>query len=255
MTDGYLVGTIDVAELAFYTFVLFFIGLVFWLRREDRREGYPLEDELTGIVESPGGVLHSCEPKTFVLPFGRGVATTPTQGREPVEIAAERIENFGGAPYSPTADPLLDGVGPAAYAARAPWPDLDMHGRPRIVPLGSQSEIALATEDPDPRGMPVIAADGRMAGTVSDIWIDRSDHVVRYLDIAVDGGGRALAPMAMARLSRGGVRIDAINAADFARAPLPANAAEITRFEEERVMGFFGGGYLYANAARQEPWL
>jgi photosynthetic reaction center H subunit len=28
---------------------------------------------------------------------------------------------------------------------------------------------------------------------------------------------------------------------------------QITRYEEERVIGFFGGGYLYANERRAEP--
>ena len=33
---------IDVALLVFWAFVGFFVALVFYLRREDRREGYPL---------------------------------------------------------------------------------------------------------------------------------------------------------------------------------------------------------------------
>ena len=33
----------DGATIALYAFWLFFIGLVIYLRREDRREGYPLE--------------------------------------------------------------------------------------------------------------------------------------------------------------------------------------------------------------------
>lgn len=255
MSDGYVVGTIDVAEIALVTFTLFFIALIFWLRREDRREGYPMEDELTGAIESAGGVLHSCGPKAFVLPFDRGVATTPTKGREPVEIAAKRAENFSGSGLVPTGNPLTDGIGPAAYAQRAAWPDQDAHGRPRIVPLAIEPNIAVAREDADPRGMPVIAADGAVAGTVSDLWVDRADHLVRYLDIATEGGGRALAPMAMAKVTRGGIVLDAINAADFAGAPLPAAADQITRLEEERIVGYFGGGYLYANAGRQEPWL
>ena len=48
MDDMTIVGTYDVAELVFYAFVLFFLGLMVYLRREDRREGYPLEDEVTG---------------------------------------------------------------------------------------------------------------------------------------------------------------------------------------------------------------
>ena len=37
--SGYIVGSIDVAELALIAFALFFTMLIFWLRREDRREG------------------------------------------------------------------------------------------------------------------------------------------------------------------------------------------------------------------------
>ena len=61
--------------------------------------------------------------------------------------------------------------------------------------------------------------------------------------------------MAMASVSAAGVNIDAINAADYDAVPQLESATEITRYEEERVIGYFGGGYLYANAGRQEPIL
>ena len=109
--------------------------LVFYLRREDRREGYPLEDELTGPVETAGGPLHTASTKTFLLPFGHGSVTAPTKDREPVDIAARRTDRFAGAPYAPTGNPLVDGIGPAAWADRAKRPDLDMEGHPRIVPI------------------------------------------------------------------------------------------------------------------------
>jgi photosynthetic reaction center H subunit len=34
---------IDGAQIALYAFWLFFAGLVIYIRREDKREGYPLE--------------------------------------------------------------------------------------------------------------------------------------------------------------------------------------------------------------------
>ena len=255
MDSPYLFGDFDAAEFCLIAFFLFFAGLIVYLRREDRREGYPLEDEMTGAIESYGGSMHTATTKSFRLPFDRGTVTAPTQGREPVDIAARRHENFGGAPYDPTGNPLTDGIGPAAYANRAPWPDQDAHGRPRIVPLSLESTIMVAHQDADPRGMTVYGADGAAAGKVTDLWVDRADHLVRYLDIATTGGARALAPMAMAKISRGAIVVDAINAADFAGAPVPVAAGEITRYEEERIVGYFGGGYLYANADRQEPWL
>ena len=39
------IGNLDVAQIVLYAFWLFFFGLLFYLRREDRREGYPLESE------------------------------------------------------------------------------------------------------------------------------------------------------------------------------------------------------------------
>lgn len=257
MNHGNIVGTVDAAQLAMIAFVLFFVCLVVWLRREDRREGYPLEDALTGRVLSEGGPLSAASPKTFILPFGQGKVTVPADARdnrEPVEIAAERREAFGGAPYSPTGDVFAAGVGPGAYANRSKVADVDGHGQPRIVPIGAVPEVSVATTSTDPRGLPVYGADGAKAGTVTDLWVDRAEQIVRYL--AVDTGTRTvLAPMAMAVVRREGVIVSAINAADFANAPFPADPGQITRYEEERVVAYFGTGYLYANADRQEPLL
>jgi len=256
--QGYVVGSIDVAALALYAFALFFLVLVFYLRREDRREGYPLEDELSGAVESPGGAMHTASTKSFLLPDGRGTVTAPTSPREPVEFAAARRENFGGAPYSPTGSGLPIGVGPGAFAERAKWPDLDAHGNNRIVPLSIADEIVVAPQGPNPIGMAVYGADGRKAGTVADLWIDRAEHMIRYLQVETGPGtlgGGVLAPMAMAVIRNGAVIVDAINAADFAAAPKTAAGDHITRDEEERIVAYYGAGYLYANEARQEPWL
>jgi photosynthetic reaction center H subunit len=249
-----VVGTFDVAGLVFFTFVLFFAGLLIYLRREDRREGYPLEDEVTGRVDTPGGVLSTAAPKVFHMPFGRGSVSTPTQGRETVDVAGKRTFASPGAPYYPTGNPLVDGIGPAAWADRAKHTDLDAEGRNRIVPIGAAGHISVNARDADPRGMSVIGADGGVAGTVTDLWIDRAEHVIRYLEVDT-GKGKVLAPMGMSKVhgKKGKVEIDAINAADFAAAPVPATAGEITLYEEERIVAYFGGGYLYANRARQEP--
>ena len=249
---------LDVALRGLYAFFLFFLGLVFYLRREDRREGYPLEDDLTGRVQSSGGAMHTAPTKSFRLPFGHGIVTAPTGGRDPFRLAARKTENFHGAPLVPTGDPLVDGIGPAAYAERARRPDLDMEGHPRIVPIGL-ADITIAPKDPDPRGMAVVGMDGVVAGTVSDLWVDKADRLIRYLQVALDGatGRQVLVPMAMLKIDRrrGRVIVDAIRASQFANAPVIAAADHITLYEEERVVGYFGGGYLYATPARSEPWL
>ncbi len=247
---------IDVALLVFWAFVLFFVCLVFYLRREDRREGYPLEDEVSGRLDTMGGALHTGSTKSFLLPFDHGVVTAPTKGREPVDIAARRTDRFPGAPYAPTGDPLADGIGPAAWADRAKRPDLDMDGHPRIVPLGSAAGFGIANADSDLTGWPVIGADGGVAGEVTGLWIDKADRLVRYIQLAGEGGP-LLAPMMMAKVDkrRRRVVIDALNAAQFAGVPRLAAPDQITLYEEERVQAYFGGGYLYANAGRQEPWM
>ncbi len=246
---------IDVALIVLDAFFLFFLGLVIYLRREDRREGYPLEHELTGRLEGEGGLILTAPTKSFKLPFGHGTVTAPTKGREPLQVpGARKSDWFAGAPIEPTGNPLVDGVGPAAFAERAKRPDLDWEGHARIVPLSTAEGFFLERKDADPRGYAVIACDGRKAGTVSDIWIDKADRMIRYLQ--VDTGARqVLMPMAVSSVRRGAqtVTTTAITAAQFADAPAIEGAGVITLYEEERVQAYFGGGYLYATAARSEP--
>lgn len=126
------------------------------------------------------------------------------------------------------------------------------------MPLRVARDFSLAKEDADPRGMQVIAADGQIAGTVQDVWIDRSEFVARYLEIATQSGRTGvLVPMTMALIDSGKrrVNVDAITAAQFASVPALTSGDQITAYEEERVVGYFGGGYLYATAARSEPLL
>ncbi len=244
------VGNIDVALVTFYAFVLFFIGLVIYLNRESRREGFPREDDLSGRIESPSLILDG-RPKRFRLPFGRDAIVA--REREPVAIAAKR-ERFSGAPYRPTGNPMIDGVGPAAWAERRRVPDLDMEGHPRIVPIANAHGVRLDKRDPALIGKPVFGCDGVQAGVITDVWVDRAERLIRYL--AIDIGSRVvLAPMATASVRRAGVTIDAVTAAQFADVPAIEGTDTITFYDEERIQAYFGGGYLYATAERQEPIL
>lgn len=247
---------IDVALLVFWAFLLFFVCLVFYLRREDRREGYPLEDETSGRLDTVGGPMHTASTKSFLLPFGHGRVYAPDRRLEPVDIAARRTDRFAGAPYAPTGNPLVDGIGPAAWANRAKRPDIDMDGHPRIVPLSVAADYAVAHEDPGMHDWPVVGADGVTAGTVRDLWIDRSDRLIRYIEVET-ASGVVLAPMMMANIDRRRRRvvINALLASQFADAPRIEANDQITLYEEERVQAYFGGGYLYATPARQEPWM
>ncbi len=259
MTSPVIVGNIDVALLALILFAGFFLGLVFYLRREDRREGYPLEDTVSGRLESGGGMLMFAPTKSFLLPFGRGTVTAPTKGREPVDLPnARRFDRFPGAPYEPIGNPLTAGVGPGAYAQRADLPDLDWEGQPRIVPISMIDTIVVSKRDVDPRGLPVVGIDGNVAGTVTDLWVDRADHLIRYHQVELDGGmGTVLLPFVMTRVHGRPSRVttDAVTAAQFAGAPRTASMGQITFLEEEKIQAYFGAGYLYATPARSEPLL
>jgi photosynthetic reaction center H subunit len=253
MHNVVIAGNIDIAMLALWAFFIFFIALVIYLHRESYREGYPLEDPVSGRYSDANSLFPLPDAKTFNLPNGGRSVTVPQPNRrEPVEIAAKRMDRSPGSPYVPTGNPMIDGVGPAAWAERAKVPDLDMHGAPRIAPLAS-TDLWLESRDPDPRGMTVTGADGAVAGTVSEVWVDRMERMVRYL--AIDTGKRTvIAPMTVAVIHRatGTVEISAILASQFADAPALAKGDVITLYEEERVQAYFGGGYLYATPERQE---
>jgi photosynthetic reaction center H subunit len=250
-----IVGNIDVAMLCLWAFVLFFIGLVVYLNRESRREGYPLEDEVTGLVGTPK-LVDIGATKTFLLPHGQGTVTSPpSQPRDPVEIKAKKAWRGRGSPYVPSGNPLLDGVGPAAYANRAKHADLDWEGRPRIVPLRAAAELSVARGDPDPRGYAVYGVDLVKAGDVTELWVDRADRLLRYLEVSLANGRRVLVPMTMSvvKARQRAVVVDAITAAQFADAPGIEHADTVTLYEEDRIVGYFGGGYLYATPERAEP--
>ena len=87
---GSLVGNIDVAQVVLYAFWLFFAGLIWYLRQEDRREGYPLEEDVSGRYnKSPW--LFVPPKKTFVLPHGQGIKQVPDLKRDTRTFSSRRI--------------------------------------------------------------------------------------------------------------------------------------------------------------------
>jgi len=261
--NQFFVGMFDITELTLYAFFLFFAGLVIYLRREDRREGYPLEDEATGRLEPTPGFLFYAKPKTFILPHGRGTHTVPNGARDARALAAAPAARWDGAPLEPVGDPMLAAVGPGSYAQRADRPDLMMHGDLRIVPLRDAEGFFLPKGETDPKGYPVLGADKAQGGVVKDLWVDRTESMIRYIEIAlVDGNGQptektVLAPMTMAIVDREKKRvlIQAVLGSQIANAPVLANPQQVTLLEEEKICAYFGAGYLYATPRRAEPIL
>ena len=120
MPTGAITGYVDVAQVVLYAFFIFFAGLVFWIRREDRREGYPLEAETVGRRKAPDPVLIP-KPKAFHLPGGETTYAPQRDTGIETGVPARKLEPWPGAPYAPTDErrPRLLGAPP-----RRPRPDL-----------------------------------------------------------------------------------------------------------------------------------
>ena len=122
-----------------YVFWIFFAGLIVYLRREDKREGYPLESDRSGRVTVRGFPSMPAAENLFARGWQRGDA--PRIERDTRPILAKPIGAHLGAPLKPTGNPMLDAVGPAAYAERATHPDYTSDGLPMIAPLARASRI------------------------------------------------------------------------------------------------------------------
>jgi photosynthetic reaction center H subunit len=256
MKLGQITGYIDVAQVTLYLFWAFFAGLVFYIRREDRREGYPLFSEPSNTYKRQD-ILFIPPPKVFRLPHG-GTVSAPDGKVDSRDHRAAKVEPWPGAPLAPIGDPMLAAVGPGSYAERSNTPDLTHEGQAKIVPLRSATTFYLETRDADPRGMKVLGADRQVAGTVKDIWVDRSEVIIRYLEVDVAGAAKTvLLPITFARINgrRGEVNVSAILGRQFAQVPALSSPNQVTLLEEDKICAYYGGGTLYAEPSRQEPLL
>ena len=148
MQIGAITGYIDVAQVALYVFWLFFFGLVFYLRKEDKREGYPLVTEREGVFLQGFPVMPA--PKTFLLASGEKVFAPRVEPLQPA-FSAQPVAAWPGAPMHPIGNAMLAGAGPAASALRADVPDLVLGtSEQRVVPLRVASTHDLDEESPDP---------------------------------------------------------------------------------------------------------
>jgi len=253
--SGNIGGYFDVAQVVLYLFWFFFAGLIFYLHRENKREGYPLDSDRT---DRSGGRIKVVgwppipTPKTFKLPHG-GTVSAPDFKRDTRVISATATGSFPGAPLEPNGNGMLDAVGPGSYAERADEPDLTYDGQLKIVPMRVATDFSVVAA-PYKHNKPVVGADGKVGGTVIDLWVDRSEAILRYLE--VDTGSRiVLVPITFSNIKRNKVEVDAILGSQFAQAPVLKSPDKVTLLEEDKVCGYYGGGTLYATAERREPIL
>ncbi|MDA8585534.1 photosynthetic reaction center subunit H [Rhodobacteraceae bacterium] len=248
-------GNFDLASAAIWMFWIFFALLVYYLQTENMREGYPLERE-DGNESASIGLFPTPADKTFHLPHGRGDVSVPSgQNAERTNLAIEATSASAGSPYVPTGNPMVDGVGPAAWAPRRDVTELDAHGHDKIKPMADLPDFEVSAGR-DPRGKPVVAGDGEVIGRIIDMWIDVPEQMVRYLtvDLNPEGTGQTrLIPINFCRIQHDRVTVRSIYSGQFADVPGITNTGRVTLLEEEKIMAYYGGGTLYADPSRSEP--
>ncbi|MEM1081941.1 MAG: photosynthetic reaction center subunit H [Pseudomonadota bacterium] len=255
---------IDVAQIVLYAFWVFFAVLIVYLRREDKREGYPLDSDRTDRsprVKVVGWPMPP-EPKAYILPGDQGVRLAPHPEERSRDVPGTRpVGGYFGAPLVPTGDPMVDGVGPASYPTRDDLPDLAVDGQPKIMPMRMAEGFHIEERNPDPRGMRVIGADGQVAGVVKELWVDRAEHRILFFEVELTGAGHdsmahnPLLPYGFASVKFGKreIRVASIMAKQFGNVPRTASDQQVTRLEEDRITAYYSSGHLYAKPSRQEP--
>jgi photosynthetic reaction center H subunit len=262
MGTGAITQYIDVAQVVLYMFWIFFFWLVVYLTLESKREGFPIEhDRPDGSVRREVGFLPMPSPKVYKTKFhGDFVAPHERDFEDPMP-PGKAIGPFPGMPLEPTGDPMKAagiGIGPGAYTRRMDVTDKTWEGHDKIVPLRTDAHFGVAKQDLDPRGLTVLGADNQAAGQVVDVWVDRSEHMIRYLEVKTQGGRTALLPMNFCRVRRDRIKgnrvtVESILAGQFEGVPSTAHAEKITLLEEEKIMAYFGAGTLFATPSRREP--
>lgn len=255
MPAAAITANIDVAQLVLYAFWIFFAGLIYYLHREDKREGY--------VKEKNSGDFWSIfvppvpEPKTYYLTHGGTTQAPRAKEEDPYELKAKPTAPWAGAPLEPTGNPLKDGVGPASYAMRSNEPEQMDDGGPKIQPLRTATDFYLESRDPDPRGMTLVGADDLPAGKISDVWVDKGEYIARYFEADLDGGGKILVPTNFLSVSsrKQRVKVRALTAAQLADVPALGSPDSVTIREEDKIMGYYAGGKLYATPGRLGPIL
>jgi len=255
--EGQIVGSFDLTQGLLYLSWLFFFGLVLYIQRESNREGYPLESDPPGLSHD-NGVIFRPDPKPFPQMHGKThFAPTPDPKAEP-NVNTARVGPYPGSPYDPVGDPLKAGIGPGAYALREDVPDVTFENEPKIVPMSTLDGFAVAAGDLDPHGKPVYGYDDKIAGKITDLWVDRSEQIIRYYEMACGANGdgaKVLIPSNFITVNkgRGFLLCNALLAKQFEDTPKLKSTTQVTRLEEEKVCAYFGAGMLFATPERAEP--
>ena len=201
MGTGAITQYVDVAQLVLYAFWIFFAGLIYYLRAREPSRGLPDGDRRRPRRHHRLADPRRRRPSSWRMAARRSV---PNLTPSPQTLKAEPAHAWAGAPLVPTGDnPMLDGVGPGAWADRADVPDMDFEGQLKIVPLRVATDFQVSAKDADPRGLPVDRRrrrgrrhGGRPVGR-------QAESLFRYLEVETAGGGRrVLLPINFARIRK-----------------------------------------------------
>ncbi|MFC6746232.1 photosynthetic reaction center subunit H [Methylobacterium persicinum] len=250
---GAVTQHVDGVVVLFWAFALFFGTLCWYLRAEDKREGYPMEDPaqpprahpLVGFPPPPA-------PKTFTLQKG-GTVTLPNfispGGAGPPSPSVPRL-GLRADRRQPDARPRRPGL--LRAARRGAPPDGGREAAARAAPR-SRRRMACPGGDSDPVGMPVVGRDDKVAGHVRDLWVDRGAKLLRYLEVELNDGRRRLMPVFFANVSPKFRRVKtrSIFAEQFAAIPELKDPDRITAREEDRISAYFAGGKMFAEGVRR----
>jgi len=259
MGTGAITDYIDVAQVVLYLFWIFFAGLVIYLTLESKREGFPLETARPdGSVRYDSGLLHIPEPKVYKTAFHGEFLAPHSRDLEAPAVKGESLNGMPGGPLEPVGDPMTADLGPGAYTQRINATDKTVDGHDKIVPLRIAEGFSLAHQDTNPIGLEVLGADREVAGRVTDAWVDRSEHMVRYLELRTGSGKTVLLPMNFLtihhrRFEPSWIQVEAIMAGQFEGVPTTASPQAITLLEEERITAYYGAGTLFADPRRRDP--
>lgn len=246
MPAGALTGHLDAVQILVALFFLFFAGLIFYLRREDKREGYPLWDVSPQNVPIEG---FPAMPPTKVYLLMEGGTTTMPHRFAPSATRAIPAEGYFGAPLIPIGDAMLAEVGPGAYPMRKTTPLMDS-GHPQVQPMRVAHGWDVAKGDADPRGMKVFDGGKTEVGTVVDLWVDRGVKILRYLEVELNGdvqSPRILVPIFRTdvREKRRIVIIQTMLAGHVRLAPRLADPDVVSAREEDQVNAYFSAAHMY----------
>lgn len=255
MPLGSITYHIDLAQTAITLFFLVFLGLVWFLRRLDKREGYPMKaspfdpEPMLGFPPPP-------EPETYLL--NEGGTTVAPHLYPPPDAKVKPLYPFAGTPLVPVGNPLLTPLGPGAWVMRRDEPMLTEKGELMLQPLRKLPEWRVEEGEADPRGMTVFDWRWIEIGVVHDIWVDQSIKILRLLEVELRTGlasGRVLVPIFHCTINERAreVHVTALRAHQFADIPMPVAPDRITAREDDRLNAYFAAGRFYRDTDLTEP--